>query len=78
MMTSKTRAIMSHMKSSELILEPHNQDMLMYQEGVTVPLRAKQSLIWEVNGKVLGEGEKIFWTPTEPGEYTIKSKEIPS
>lgn len=63
------------MKDGDIILEPHDQDVLMFQEGMTVPLRAKQSLVWKVNGKILSEGEKVFWTPTEPGEYNIEASE---
>ncbi len=63
------------MKDSDTILEPHNQDILMYQRGMSVPLRATKSLVWKVNGKTIGEGEKVFWSLTAPGEYTIEASE---
>lgn len=63
------------MKDSDIVLEPHDKDVLMYQEGMSVPLRASRSLIWKMDGEVLGEGEKIFWSPTKPGEYTIEASE---
>jgi membrane carboxypeptidase/penicillin-binding protein PbpC len=63
------------MKDSELVLEPHNQDVLLYQPGMSVPLRSLKSLVWKVDGKVLGKGEKIFWTPGKPGDYTIEAYE---
>ncbi len=63
------------MKDHETILEPHDKDVLQYQHGMSVPLRATKSLSWRVNGKILGDGEKIFWSPTEAGDYTIEANE---
>jgi len=63
------------MKDSDVVLEPHDKDVLMYQEGMSVPLRASRSLTWKVDGKIIGEGEKIFWSPTQPGEYIIETSE---
>lgn len=59
------------MKDNGIVLEPHDQDVFMFQEGMSIPLRASKSLTWKVNGKILGEGEKIFWSPIQPGDYTI-------
>jgi membrane carboxypeptidase/penicillin-binding protein PbpC len=42
---------------------------------MSVPLRSLKSLVWKVDGKVLGKGEKIFWTPGKPGDYTIEAYE---
>lgn len=61
------------MKDGDLILEPHDRDVLMFQEGMTIPLRASKSLTWKVNGKMIGEGEKVFWTPARPGDYKIEA-----
>ncbi|OGZ06758.1 MAG: hypothetical protein A2762_04435 [Candidatus Lloydbacteria bacterium RIFCSPHIGHO2_01_FULL_54_11] len=63
------------MKESSIVLEPHDKDVLQFEEGMAVPLRAKHSLVWKVNGTLLGEGEELFWTPTQSGNYTIDAFE---
>lgn len=59
------------MRTEELVLEPHDGDILEWEEGMSVPLRATRSLEWSVNGILLGSGETIFWEPTRPGVYAI-------
>lgn len=71
----QSRTIMSDMESNELVLEPHNEDILQYQEGMSIPLRAKRSLVWKVDGEILGEGDKTFWNPAQSGNYTIEAYE---
>ncbi len=63
------------MKESDIILEPHDEDVLQFEAGMSVPLRAKRPLVWKVNGVILGEGEELFWTPSSPGNFTIDASE---
>ncbi len=63
------------MSTDAPVLEPHDGDVLQFETTMSVPLRAKRALVWSVNGKVLGESEKIFWTPSKPGDYTIAAAE---
>src|SRR3989338_1293110 len=63
------------MRGNEVILEPHDRDVLLYQPGMSIPLRAKRALSWSIDGKVLGEGEKVFWSPDGPGEYVVSARE---
>lgn len=63
------------MKDHEAILEPHDGDVLLYQPDMSVPLRATRPLVWRIDGTILGEGEKIFWSPAKIGNYTIAANE---
>lgn len=67
--------IMKDLGGDDLVLEPHSQDVLSYQAGMSVPLRSKKPLRWELDGKILGEGEKIFWNPGRSGEYVLEGYE---
>ena len=69
------RTIMNDTKRDGIILEPHDQDVLSYQPDMAVPLRSTKQVTWKVSGKLLGAGEKIFWTPNAPGDYTLKAYE---
>lgn len=71
----RSRTIMIDTKGSNVVLEPHNADVLLYQQGMSVPLRSTRALLWKINGKVIGEGEKVFWNPTQPGKYMIEAYE---
>ena len=68
---ARARLIMSH---SGVVLEPHDQDVLLYQRGMSVPLRSRVPLAWSVDGKLLGEGEELFWNPIRSGEYLLTAK----
>jgi penicillin-binding protein 1C len=59
------------MKSQDIVLEPHDQDVIEWQEGMSIPLHAKESLIWEAGKERLGEGENLHFIPPHAGEYTI-------
>jgi len=63
------------MKGNDVVLEPHDQDVLLYQADMSVPLRASRPLIWKIDGKILGEGEEVRFSPREPGEYIIDAHE---
>ena len=65
------RAMLSH---KEAVLEPHDKDVLLYQRGMSVPLRGVVPLSWSVDGLSLGEGLLIFWNPTHAGDYVLKAK----
>jgi len=68
----------SLMRSGSIILEPHNGDVMQYEEGMTVPLRATTDLRWSVNGNLLGVGKELFWTPKSAGSYILSGEEIES
>ena len=62
------------MKENNLILEPHDGDVLQYEDGMSVPLRSRQFLRFVVNGNFIGEGTEVFWSPEGIGLYTITAK----
>jgi hypothetical protein len=45
--------------------------VIEWQEGMSIPLHAKESLIWEAGKERLGEGENLHFIPPHAGEYTI-------
>lgn len=63
------------MKNEDIILEPHDNDILKFENNMSVPLRAERSLVWKLDKEVIGEGEKIFWSPEIPGDYVLTANE---
>jgi membrane carboxypeptidase/penicillin-binding protein PbpC len=63
------------MKGDDVIHEPHDGDVLLFQKGMTVPLRATEPLRWSVDGITLGKGTEVYWTPHAPGSYLLTAKE---
>jgi membrane carboxypeptidase/penicillin-binding protein PbpC len=59
------------MKTNESIIEPHDEDVISFEAGMSVPLRSNTPLTWEVDGVTIGEGTKLFWSPQRKGEHTI-------
>ncbi len=70
---SVLRTIMQSAKASHtrIVLEPHDGDVLLYEMGMSVPLRAEEPLIWRVDGKTIARGTNEHWTPESAGEYVI-------
>jgi len=46
------------------ILEPHDGDVFSAEPGATVPLRARENVTWNIDGAVIGRGDRIAWTPS--------------
>jgi membrane carboxypeptidase/penicillin-binding protein PbpC len=62
--------------SNALITSIHEGDMFEYEDGTHIPLRARVPLIWFANGKNIGEGNEVTFTPDSPGRYEIEGKRI--
>ncbi len=72
----RARAIMQVQGESEIVLEPHDGDVLQFEKGMSVALRAKQPLRWEVGGVTIANGVDEHWTPTSQGEYVITCRSL--
>ena len=46
------------------ILEPHDGDVYSAEPGAIIPLRARESVAWNVDGVFIGQGDSKAWTPS--------------
>lgn len=56
-----------------LILNPHENDVFLLEENTQIPLTASENAEWKVNGKFIGEGNKIIFSPRALGKYEIEA-----
>lgn len=61
------------LKENELILDPHPNDIFLFQENSTIILKARKKVKWFVNGKYINQGKKSFFRPSQPGNYQIEA-----
>lgn len=67
------------MLENGLILSPHNGDVFQWEEGMVIPLRAREEVVWRVTeigedkGEGIGKGTELMWEPTQAGEYVIEA-----
>lgn len=59
------------LKEQQLIVNPHNKDVFIYDKKTVIPLRAKKPVEWLVNNAFVGMDDEISWHPPQPGLYTI-------
>lgn len=67
---SRARTIMLE---SNVVLEPHDGDVLQYAPRMSVPLRSREVLSWKVDGTIEGSGTALFWTPPHAGNYVLSA-----
>lgn len=53
------------------ILEPHNGDVYSAEPGATIPFHARESVTWNVDGTIIGQGDNIAWTPSVGTHHII-------
>jgi penicillin-binding protein 1C len=58
------------LKDNSLILTPHDGDRFLL-EGGQIILKAKESVDWFLNGKLIGKGKENIFFPQEEGIYQI-------
>ncbi len=56
-----------------LILHPHDGDTFLLEEHSQIPLIASKMAEWFLDGKPLGVGEKIDFTPTRAGHFELSA-----
>lgn len=56
-----------------LIINPHNEDVFLYEKSSSILLKAKEDCSWEINNQYLGKGKEIFFKPEKEGEYKIQA-----
>ncbi len=70
---ARTRLMLSR---KDMVLEPHDGDVLLYQKGMSVPLRSVVPVSWSVGDVSLGKGDNLFWNPTHAGDYLLTAKPV--
>lgn len=61
------------LQESNLITSIHDGDTFELDTHTTIPLRATKTVVWKVNGEVLGETSEQSWSPTRAGTYEIEA-----
>ncbi len=61
-------------KDSTLILSPHQDDTFLLEKNTRIILRAKEEVNWFINGKMLGNGQELTYTPVESGYLQIHAQ----
>lgn len=56
-----------------LILNPHEGDVFEWTENLTIPLQARQKVSWTVDGKNIGTGTEVSFSPDQLGELEIQA-----
>jgi penicillin-binding protein 1C len=62
------------MLKDTLILHPHQGDLFLLEKDTQIPLIATKEAEWFLNGKSIGIGEKIYFTPTRIGHFELSAK----
>ncbi len=62
------------LQESQLINNPHKDDVFLFEQNTIIPLKANEKADWFINGKFFGNGDNLSWQPSRPGEYEIKAK----
>ncbi len=67
----KTRSLL---RQTDLILQPHNGDVFSFERGMTIPLSANEDVVWLLDGKEIGRGKEISWSPERTGRFILQAK----
>jgi membrane peptidoglycan carboxypeptidase len=62
--------------SNALITSIHEGDMFEYENNMRIPLRSRAPLTWFANGKSIGEGTDITFTPASPSTFEIEGRRV--
>jgi membrane carboxypeptidase/penicillin-binding protein PbpC len=62
--------------SNVRITSIHEGDVFEYETDMRIPLRSRVPLTWYANGKPVGEGTGLTFTPPSPGTYEIEGRGI--
>lgn len=60
-------------KDDLLILEPHENDNFLLEKDTSIFLKAKEEVVWYIDGIPLNTKQKDIWNPQKAGQYEIKA-----
>lgn len=61
-------------EDKNLIVFPHDEDIFIFEPGMKISLKSKESVLWYIDGKLVGEGKEHIFAPLRKGIYIIKAK----
>jgi penicillin-binding protein 1C len=61
-------------RDKRLILQPHEGDIFLLEEGTRIFLEAKEKVFWLINGRLIGEGRNQIFVPKQADVYQIKAQ----
>ncbi|MCS7200935.1 MAG: transglycosylase domain-containing protein [Patescibacteria group bacterium] len=61
------------LKDDNLVLSPFNNARYLLSNDAKIFLKARESVIWKVNGEIIGEGREEFFQPLTEGKYEIEA-----
>lgn len=56
-----------------LIINPHDGDVFLLEEGMGIPLRSGREVEWYIEGEFFKQGGEAVFSPVDAGGYTIKA-----
>lgn len=59
---------------SSLIVSPHDGDTIEFSEDTTIPLNARETVDWFIDGIFLARAKEASWSPTRDGPLLIKAE----
>ncbi|MEK7188153.1 MAG: transglycosylase domain-containing protein [Patescibacteria group bacterium] len=69
------RTIREGLTGEKLILEPHQEDVYLYESRMTIPFKSQTRVTWFINNLPVAKNTTEFeWHPTKSGIYTIEAK----
>jgi len=58
---------------SGLIMSPQDGDNFLQEAGMAIPLISPQTVSWYANDEFIGAGQRVTFSPSMPGNYTMKA-----
>lgn len=59
--------------SQNIILNPHDEDVFLWENNTSIPLKANSEVSWYVNGELIGQGQEVLFKPKKAERYQIKA-----
>lgn len=59
--------------SNDIILSIHEGDTFAIEDNTSIPLRAKKSVLWKINGDDYAEGKETTFHPTNTGNFAVSA-----
>ncbi len=59
------------LQKPSIIKNPHDDDVFLFEKGMTIPLETENNAKWFINKTFLKEGKSISWQPEKADEYLI-------
>jgi membrane carboxypeptidase/penicillin-binding protein PbpC len=56
-----------------LILAPFDNDIYLFTPGMKIPLKTRMPATWFLDGKKIGEGQEVIFSPSAEGAYDLEA-----